>query len=317
MQRIASILAATDLSANAEWGVRRAARLASEHGCALRLLNVREADTRQLDGRGTSDDALLDRKLDAMARKQLDALAEGLWHAFAARPQLCTIRGEAVGEIIAAAESRTDLLVLGSGGRHPWRQMLMGSTAERVVRKARKPVLVVKRPPHAPYRRALIVADIAQDGWSIPPTALPIARSANVVLLQVLDFPFEAKLKFAGVPQAKIDDHRRRRIDAAQKGLQALADALPGHASALCLTSTGDPAQAIAEQVIKMEADLVVLTRPKSLIEDILLGSVSRRVLWDVGCDVLIEIANSTRISGQGPCGLVVKRRREYMQPAH
>jgi nucleotide-binding universal stress UspA family protein len=114
------------------------------------------------------------------------------------------------------------------------------------------------------------------------------------VLLHVADFPFEGKLKLAGVQQEKIDDYRRRTIGAAQERLNGLAAALPeAHASALCLVSTGDPARSIVEQAIRMDADLVVLTKRQSLLEDIILGSVSRRVLSDVECDVLIETAAS------------------------
>jgi nucleotide-binding universal stress UspA family protein len=55
--------------------------------------------------------------------------------------------GEPASEIVSFAQSRgVDLLVLGTHGRTGLEHALMGSVAERVVRKARCPVLTV-RPP--------------------------------------------------------------------------------------------------------------------------------------------------------------------------
>ena len=52
-------------------------------------------------------------------------------------------------EIIAYAKSREiDLIVMGTHGRGPIAHMLMGSVAEKVVRKAPCPVLTVRHPEH-------------------------------------------------------------------------------------------------------------------------------------------------------------------------
>jgi nucleotide-binding universal stress UspA family protein len=55
-----------------------------------------------------------------------------------------TVVGEPAAEIVAwARERKTDLLVLGTHGRTGLEHALMGSVAERVVRRARCPVLTV------------------------------------------------------------------------------------------------------------------------------------------------------------------------------
>jgi hypothetical protein len=73
---------------------------------------VRDADARTLDAFGTVAEPL-DSKLESSARRQLDVLAEGLRQAFAVEPVVDTVRGDAVREIVAAAESATNLVVLG------------------------------------------------------------------------------------------------------------------------------------------------------------------------------------------------------------
>jgi nucleotide-binding universal stress UspA family protein len=58
--------------------------------------------------------------------------------------------GEPVAEILRVArEKGCDLIVVGTYGHNPLRRLLMGSTAERLVRAAPCPVLTVKLPASA------------------------------------------------------------------------------------------------------------------------------------------------------------------------
>jgi nucleotide-binding universal stress UspA family protein len=57
--------------------------------------------------------------------------------------------GKAYEEILAAAREReVDLIVMGTHGRSGLSHILLGSTAERVVRSAPCPVLTVRHPEH-------------------------------------------------------------------------------------------------------------------------------------------------------------------------
>lgn len=59
------------------------------------------------------------------------------------------LQGRAFMEIIRyARESDIDLIVLGTHGRTALRQALMGSVADKVVRKSACPVLTVRHPDH-------------------------------------------------------------------------------------------------------------------------------------------------------------------------
>lgn len=63
------------------------------------------------------------------------------------RAELLTVLGHPVVEILKYAEEHPiDLIVIGTHGRGPLGHMVMGSTAERVVRKAPCPVLTVRHP---------------------------------------------------------------------------------------------------------------------------------------------------------------------------
>jgi nucleotide-binding universal stress UspA family protein len=63
------------------------------------------------------------------------------------RAQIATLSGHPVVEILRYAEANAiDLIVLGTHGRGPLSHVVMGSVAERVVRKAPCPVLTVRQP---------------------------------------------------------------------------------------------------------------------------------------------------------------------------
>ena len=78
----------------------------------------------------------------ADARAELERLAKTIDFA----PCHCNVRiGAPATEIIeAAVESGTDLIILSTHGRSGLAHMILGSTAERVVRQAPCPVLVVR-----------------------------------------------------------------------------------------------------------------------------------------------------------------------------
>jgi len=63
--------------------------------------------------------------------------------------QSCVVNGTPFAEIIRVArEEQSDIIVLGTHGRSGLQHLLIGSVAERVVRKAPCPVLTVKDPEH-------------------------------------------------------------------------------------------------------------------------------------------------------------------------
>ena len=79
----------------------------------------------------------------------LEELADRLCEAYRCTVTTRLREGEAFVEIVALArEEVVDLIVMGTHGRTGLAHMLIGSTAERVVRMASCPVLTVKHPEH-------------------------------------------------------------------------------------------------------------------------------------------------------------------------
>src|SRR5690242_9776298 len=77
--------------------------------------------------------------------------------------------GDAANEIVSgAATGKTDLIVMGTHGRSGFERLVLGSVAEKVLRKAGSPVLTVPprvadtaAPPHAIFKRILCAVDFS------------------------------------------------------------------------------------------------------------------------------------------------------------
>jgi nucleotide-binding universal stress UspA family protein len=296
MTAFASILAATDFSPPARHAVDRAARLAHETGAALTLVHALPggalAELRQWLGSGHASE----KQLVEEANQQLEGLAAELR---SARQVVATTQlgsGAPVQQIGAAADAiDADLLVVGARGSGFLRRLALGTTAERLLRRTTRPVLVVRQTAHEPYRRALVALDFSP--WSTPaiPLARRVAPHARLVLLTVFQVPFEEKLRFAGVDAATVDHYRAQARAVATQRLHAAAhDAglKPGHWDARVLE--GEASQRIVEQEQVSDCDLVVLGKHgRSAAEELLLGSVTKHVLAEGGADLLVSTARA------------------------
>ena len=134
-----TILHPTDGSEASTAAADHAIELASTNDATLRLLYVVDVSTLAADDFGT---VLLD-NLEENGRAALDDLAA---RAEAAGVECVTVveTGTPHREIVADVEgSDVDLVVMGTHGRTGLDRFLLGSVAERVVRTAGVPVLVV------------------------------------------------------------------------------------------------------------------------------------------------------------------------------
>ncbi len=99
------------------------------------------------------------------------------------------------------ARLKADLVVMGRGAGRPVRDAFLGSTAERVIRQARTPILVIRSPARARYRRPALGLDV--DGAAEPVLAMlsrviPPPRP-RVTIVHAHDGPYLGMF-YAGLP---------------------------------------------------------------------------------------------------------------------
>ena len=153
MRKIERILAPTDFSSNARLAVEEAVSLASQIGAKVDVLTVNSRSyIRQAIREGMLDANDTDETLQARTLELTqERLAELVQHCNCDGVEISPhIRvGEAGPEIIRfAIESASDLIVLGNYGIGGVRNILFGSAAERVIKKAACPVLLVRPTVH-------------------------------------------------------------------------------------------------------------------------------------------------------------------------
>ncbi len=140
------ILFPTDFSDHAAHAQRVAVSLAQQYNAELHLIHVVQLFSYVVDF-GMDNSAQYQSVHDSL-QKMMDALLDDLADApFPITGEL--IQGEPVKEIIRTArKDDSSLIVLGTHGRAALEHALLGSIAEKVVRKAPCPVLTVPLPGH-------------------------------------------------------------------------------------------------------------------------------------------------------------------------
>jgi nucleotide-binding universal stress UspA family protein len=142
-----SVLVPTDFSPDSEAAVAWARALVARTGGRLVLLHAYDLPQVALTGSGLAA-ASVEKTLADYARQKLGELRESL-------------RGTDVETVVSAARpdpaifetaerARADAIVIGTRGRTGLAHVLLGSTAERVIRRAHVPVITVKADSPAP-----------------------------------------------------------------------------------------------------------------------------------------------------------------------
>jgi nucleotide-binding universal stress UspA family protein len=191
----------------------------------------------------------------------------------------------------SAREWPADLLVVGARGDNPLHHLLIGTTAERLLSKSDRPMLVVRSEPEDDYQRVLVPVDFSPWSESAIPLARAMAPGAHLVLMHSFSIPFEEKLRFAGVDDDTLGHYRERARQDASDHLNALVDrhSLQPQEFTLSL-SEGDAPAHILRVATERECDLIVIGKHgRQAAEELLLGSVTRNVLAEAHCDVLVS----------------------------
>ncbi len=292
MNPIRTLLAATDLSASARHAAARAAVLAAESGARLVLVHV--VDDRLIAGlrtlRGANGETLQERLLDEVAGA-LAGLASAIEKRYGVAAVVHLSTGSVLQEISGVADRfDADLLVLGARGEGFVRELLLGSTTERVLRMTTRPLLVVKQMPHESYRRVLIPVDFSDRSAVALDCARAVAPRADHAVLHAYESPFERKLHFAGLDDFEMIELRA----AAEREAVARINTLvadgggPGEAIQRIVVH-GLPTRCILEQEQEQDCDLIVVGKHGSgMLEELLLGRVTKQVLALSSADVLV-----------------------------
>jgi nucleotide-binding universal stress UspA family protein len=205
--------------------------------------------------------------------------------------------GEAADEICkVAAERRSDLIILASHGLGEIQHAFIGSTAERVLRRAPCPVLTVRDralgkegagKQSFDLKRIVVTTDFSEESKKAFPYALALARKfeASLLLLYVVPAHLPAELGHIGIV---LDE--RRLLEEARERLPRFRQAeLDPHVHVDTRVLNGGPAHEICQTAEAQAADLIVMTtHGHTGLKHFLIGSVTENVVRHAPCPVLV-----------------------------
>ena len=276
------ILVATDFSPRSDRALRRASLLAKRHAAALVLVHV-------------VDDELPPRLLADQENDASDLLRDmtrTLREVDGIESDAKVLRGEAFEGIARAAEeAAAELVVLGAYRRQILKEVFTGTTAERTIREARRPVLMANGVPSGPYRSVLAAIDLSPSSAEAlrAAAALGLAAEATLTVAHVFDAPSAHLVSRASMTEDRFRDYIDGEEARAGRELAEFLGALEVKTDrAILRPFRSNVADALAGIAREIAADLVVVgSRGRGGAAKLLLGSVAQDMFCRADRDVL------------------------------
>lgn len=276
------ILCATDLSARSTAAFQRAGSLARQTGARLTLLHVIDPGQPERVARMRANRAYV----------ELLSQADRAFGSEAGFIDVVVRRGNVL-EIIttSAREWDADLIVV-AAPKSRRLDSIVGTTAERLVRTARLPVLVVHREVHGGYRDVAIAADLSSASLPMIRTAVRLGalEGASATVVHAVRPSYDGMMKSAGLDESAIGLYKRSSQEHARRRLQTvIADAGLPFESTRVIVRSEPPAAAIRAVLEYERPELLAIGASRwFLLKRLLIGSVADRVLRTAWCDVLV-----------------------------
>lgn len=268
-----TILVATDLSSRSENALRRAFKLADQHGAALTVLSIVDSDL-PADVAGA-----LQQSVERKVREQCAAISGSAC-------EVAVELGDPMLKIHEAADARdVDVIVLGLHRVRPIADLIKGTTMERLVRASRRPVLLVRDSADHPYANPVCGVDLSPSCAAAAQMAARLAPEATIHMVHAVHVPFRS---FAGIGAGGVAPEPF--IAAAREPLQAWAASaeLPAQCAETEIV-VGSVPQAMMTVMGEVSGDLLVIgAHGRPIFAPSRLGSIAEEVLRHPPCDVLV-----------------------------
>ncbi len=281
--RLGRLLIGTDFSAGARAAISRVGKLPLEARAEVVLAYVIPA----------GGDLFVDRGAELSVQKLLEEETRILRRLLPATTKVRNelVRGRPFDALFElGSRLQPELIVMGRHGERAFRDDLLGSTAERVLQLANRPVLVVSRTAKSQYKRALAAVDLEPGSLEILAAGLRISgvKPKQVSLVHAFQGSLAPGQKKPGRKEAT--RLRETRLDAIENGLRMELTPFPALATeAQIVIREGDPREVLAEQVQEQKADLLVVgTHGRTGYARAMLGSVAQSLVRRTPCDVLV-----------------------------
>ena len=156
------IMSPIDFSEHSDDALKAATDLATTFGSELCLVHVVPAIPRLPSASAFFHEGEYEQELHKCAQKRLDEMVRALeGRGIKARSEVGTANDVSMELLRIAEHNDVDLIVIATHGMTGWHKLAFGSVAEKVVRLAACPVLVLRAQPEAKPRETLKIPSVA------------------------------------------------------------------------------------------------------------------------------------------------------------
>lgn len=280
-----NILIATDLSINCDRALNRAISLAKQHKCKLHILHVmKEYFVPQNWDGDFKDNNTAVSFIKSHVDSHSDAKDQDI--------EITVLTGDAFSEILSfSIKINADLIIMGLHNKTSaeLRDLFIGTTIERIIRKGVKPVLMVKDVPTSDYKKVLLPTDFSIASQNVFEVATQLEAKATFNVLHVYDVPFAGFIK---------DEHTRDEVEQeAQKQLDLFTSKALEKFKTINKSVSVQKAlvqdshyAGIMKAVQAEKPDLIAMgTNGRSGVANAILGSLAKDILATPPCDILVS----------------------------
>lgn len=273
---------ATDLSPRCDRALDRAVALADDWAARLVIVHVledvleRDRDPKVVSWRQPPDPVSL------AARRLYENVGPVIQKA-----EVVIAEGDPA-EVIArmAAERECDCIVTGTARDEILGRFFLGTTVDRLLRKASQPVLIVRSRPRGPYKQIGVALSFDVPSRHALETALRLFPRALLTGFHAYEASVSGLL-------ANSDQFLRERRETVTEDYRAFLRTVtypgPLDERVRAFIELGTPAELMRQGVRDLGIELVVTgTRGRSAFIEALIGSVAREIRAEVPCDVLV-----------------------------
>jgi nucleotide-binding universal stress UspA family protein len=299
MTTIRRILCPLDFSRFSRHALEQAVALAREFGAEIAALHVFAVAPVAETVSAGAPTALEPVRLAASQRAALAAeLRDFAYEVEADGVAVATTiaEGDPVATIVErAAAWPADLIVMGTHGRAGFERLLLGSVAEKVLRKAPCPVLTVPPGTSTPksgltFSRILCAIDFSRGSFAALEYAATLAGKdgPGVTVLHAVELLADG----AGMRDELLFGTAEIRADLRRAAAERLAEAIPADVRSRCpiaeKVTTGKAWKEILRVAAEERTDLIVLgVAGRTTAELLLFGSTTQHVVRQATCPVL------------------------------
>jgi nucleotide-binding universal stress UspA family protein len=235
-------------------------------------------------------------ELREKARERLDAFV-ALSRAENVRTEFSVVEGTPAPVILEAAESQhADLICLGTHGREGFDRIVLGSVAEKVLRKAKCPVLTVAEAGEEGsvqpvfFKNIVCALDFATLSLRALEHALSLAQEAQakLILLNVVEWLSDEPGWETGLEPDMFGFREQMKEAVLKKLEEAVPEGVRDWCDVETVVTSGKPYREILKLANEREADLIVMgVRGRNPLDRMLFGSTVQHVVRRAGCPVL------------------------------